>query len=247
MTSVPASSPATRDGAGRAGRRGTSAKAPAQRRRGCSVAMCVSLSSVKACAERLRSFATSAIPGKDTEANPQPRARVETTSVAPCFEKKRLSSASSVSPGRPARMIRSLKAWQSNLRSLRGPRLLRGLGSRRVKQPRMDREKRLVLARTTICASRSPASPSPSSPAKPLPSAPWSTQKVTSSPAERRAWPHASRRTAASLSPKACCSSSLTIVPMSSASKAGPCPSSSGGCSTTPRYFRKRCTRTACG
>mmetsp|Transcript_27875 Transcript_27875/g.73700 ORF Transcript_27875/g.73700 Transcript_27875/m.73700 type:complete len:230 (+) Transcript_27875:79-768(+) len=195
-------------GAGRAGSRGLSPELPQPALRD---AILVSPSSAKACTERLRNRAISAVPGKDTEAKELPWALATSALVAPCFAKKRRSSASSTSCGSPARMRRSARACRSSLRSgLWWWRLSRVVlrGMRKPQQLRMAPEVCWGLASTTSLARhRSPrAPPSPSG-----------RQNVTWSPAARRMCPQASAFTSACFLPVAVSRSSLTSVPLAPA------------------------------
>mmetsp|Transcript_80690 Transcript_80690/g.179275 ORF Transcript_80690/g.179275 Transcript_80690/m.179275 type:complete len:206 (+) Transcript_80690:635-1252(+) len=190
--------------------------------------MRVSLSSAKAWAVRPRKRATSNMVGKEMEAKLQARACATMVPVAPCFEKKRVSSASSRSPGRPARISLSPKAWQSNDRFGRGgassPPPVRGRSS--VKQPSTDRLDRVVFTKKTSFASA--GNTGASSPFSP--SAASGMQNVTSSPTAKRTCPQFSLRIGTSRRPRASAAPSLAMAPRPSPSPSAP---SSAGCRTT--------------
>mmetsp|Transcript_37642 Transcript_37642/g.113665 ORF Transcript_37642/g.113665 Transcript_37642/m.113665 type:complete len:241 (-) Transcript_37642:426-1148(-) len=238
----PASSPQDNDGDGNAGSRAVSEVGV----NASSFAIRVSFSSANAWAVRPIKRATSTVPGKDTDAKLQVRACATTAPVAPCFEKKRISSASSRSAGSPARMSLSPNAWQSNRRFGRGAASsatpVRGRSS--VKQPRTERLDRDVLDRNTSLASASGQAPGPLASSA---SATAGMQKVTSSPTASRTWPQALLRTGTSVIPCALAASSLAMAPGAPSSSVPSAPTSAGKRTTTPGNLRRRFTRAAWG
>mmetsp|Transcript_47810 Transcript_47810/g.123424 ORF Transcript_47810/g.123424 Transcript_47810/m.123424 type:complete len:204 (-) Transcript_47810:416-1027(-) len=203
--------------------------------------MRVSFSSANACAVRPRKRATSTVPGKETEAKLHVLARAMITPEADCFEKKRMSSASSRSAGRPARMSLSPKAWQSRERFGRSgassPQPVRGRSS--VKHPRTEPLDREVFDRKTICASGVPRRLPPE---VLLPASTASgMQNVTSSPTASRTCPHALFLATTSFMPKAASEASLSMEPCA------PPGSSAGTLQIVPVSLRSFRTQAACG
>mmetsp|Transcript_9825 Transcript_9825/g.29410 ORF Transcript_9825/g.29410 Transcript_9825/m.29410 type:complete len:245 (+) Transcript_9825:514-1248(+) len=231
----PGSSPAVSDGEGRAGRRAVSSLGFSGR----SFAIRVSFSSAKACAVRPMKRATSTVPGKETDAKLHVLACATIAPEAPCLEKKRMSSSSSRSEGRPARISLSPKAWQPKCRfglsTESSPPPVRGRS--RVKQPNTERFDRLVFERNTSFASGVPELFSSSSDSS-------GTQKVTSSPTASRTWPQASRRTGTSAQPCASLASSLAMAPNA---VSRPVLDSAGSLTTTPENLQSFLTRAAWG
>mmetsp|Transcript_5739 Transcript_5739/g.14126 ORF Transcript_5739/g.14126 Transcript_5739/m.14126 type:complete len:222 (+) Transcript_5739:540-1205(+) len=220
-------------GAGSPGRR-EAHSAPLQC--GCSLARRVSLSSAKVWTYRATNLVGSAELGKATEAKALLRENATLAPIAPCFPKKRMSSASSVSCGSPERMMRSLRAWQSSKRFGRigHPSCTGALGRFKTKQPKMPAA---VMGRGTSITSKASRSLCPLGSVTSSPSL-W-MQKVTLSPTARRACPQCSRRRMASRWPKTAASSSEMMRP-SALPSVTIAPSKAGGCMTVPWNFRRR-------